>query len=127
MSQHFPKAYECFGGDINVKVDLSNYATKTDLKNATEIDTSKFALKSNSASLKAEIHKKGIDKLRTVPIDWSKLGNVVNNDVTKKTVFDKFVAKVNNFDINGFGFSKRKLMMQAKNFLILVNLLKNRL
>ena len=43
--------------------------TKTDLKNATEIDTSKFALKSNSASLKAEIHKKGIDKLKTVPID----------------------------------------------------------
>ena len=69
MSQHFPKAYECFGGDINVKVDLSNYATKTDLKNATEIDTSKLALKSNSASLKAEIHKKGIDKLKTVPID----------------------------------------------------------
>ena len=43
MSQYFPKPHELFGGDINVKVDLPNYATKTDLKNATEIDTSKLA------------------------------------------------------------------------------------
>ena len=49
MSQYFPKAYEPLGGDINVKVDLSNYATKTDLKNVSHVDASSFALKSNVA------------------------------------------------------------------------------
>ena len=52
MSQYFPKSYEPFGGDINVKVDLSNYATKTDLKNLSHVDVSRFALKSNLANLK---------------------------------------------------------------------------
>ena len=56
-SQYFPKPYEPFGGDINVKVDLSNYATKSDLKNATSIDTSKLAAKSDLVSLKAEVDK----------------------------------------------------------------------
>ena len=45
MSRYFPKPYEPFGGDINVKVDLSNYATKTDIKNISQVDTSNFALK----------------------------------------------------------------------------------
>ena len=45
MSQYFPKPYELFGGNINVKVDLSNYATKTDVKNLTHVDISSFALK----------------------------------------------------------------------------------
>ena len=49
MSPYFPKPFEPFGGDINVKVDLSNYATKTDLKNVTHVDASSFALKSNLA------------------------------------------------------------------------------
>ena len=57
MSQYFPKPYKPFGGDINVKVDLSNYATKSDLKNATGIDTSKLAAKSDLVSLKAEVDK----------------------------------------------------------------------
>ena len=52
MSQYFPKPYELFGGDLNIKIDLSNYATKTNLKNVTHIDVSTFALKSNLASLK---------------------------------------------------------------------------
>ena len=52
MSQYFPKPYELFGGDLNIKIDLSNYATKTNLKNITHIDVSTFALKSNLASLK---------------------------------------------------------------------------
>ena len=47
MSQNFPKPHESFGGDINVKVDLSNYNTKTDLKNISHADTSSFALKAN--------------------------------------------------------------------------------
>ena len=58
MSQYFPKPYEPFGGDINVKVDLSNYATKTDLKNVSHADVSSFALKSNLASLKKPNMKK---------------------------------------------------------------------
>ena len=73
MSQYFPRPYERFGRDINVKVDLPNYATKTDIKNISHVDTSSFALKSNLASLKIEVDKLGIDKLATVPIDLSKL------------------------------------------------------
>ena len=57
MSQYFPKTYEPFGGDINVVVDLSNYAAKTDIKNISHIDTSSFALKPNLASLKTEVDK----------------------------------------------------------------------
>ena len=71
MSQYFPKPYESFKGDINIKVDLSNYATKADLKNATEIDTSKLALKSNLENLKAKIDKIDVGKLKTVPVDNS--------------------------------------------------------
>ena len=89
MSQYFPKPYDPFGGSIRVKVDLSNYATKTDLKKATRIDTSNQALKSNLAKLKAEIDKIDIDKLKTVPTDLSKLSNVVDNEVVKKSVYDK--------------------------------------
>ena len=84
MSQYFPKPYRTFGGNINVKVDLSNYATKLDLKNATGVDTSKLAAKSDLASLKAEIDKIDVDKLKTVPVDLSKLSHVVNNDAVKK-------------------------------------------
>ena len=62
MSQYFPKPYEPFGGDINVEVDLSNFATKTNIRkyltfSATCYDTSSFALKSNLASLKTEVDK----------------------------------------------------------------------
>ena len=57
MSQYFPKSYEPFGGDINIKVDLSNYARKDDIKNITHIDTSSFALKTNLANLKTEVDK----------------------------------------------------------------------
>ena len=81
MSKYFPEPYGPFGGDINVTVDLSNYATKTDLKNVTHVDTSSFALKTNLATLKTEVDKLDIDKLVPVPIDLSKLSNVVKNDV----------------------------------------------
>ena len=81
MSQYFSKPYEPFGGDINVKRDLSIYA---DLKNATEIDTSKLAAKSDLVSLKDEIDKLDIDKLVPVPVDLGKLSDVVKNDVIKK-------------------------------------------
>ena len=71
------------------------------MKNATEIYTSKLTLKSNLASLKAKVEKLDNGKLKTVPIDLSKLSNVVNNDVVKKTVYYKLVAKVNNIDTSG--------------------------
>ena len=77
MSQYFPKPFRSFGGNINVKVDLSNYATKTDLKNVTHVDTSSFALKTNLANLKTEVDKLGIEKLAPVPVDLSKLNDVV--------------------------------------------------
>ena len=102
MSQYFPKHYEPFGRDINVKVDLSNYATKTDLKNVSHVDVSSFALKSNLANLKTEVDKLDTDKLMPAPNDLAKLSNAVRNDVVKKTVYDKLVAKVNNIDTTGF-------------------------
>ena len=103
MSQYFPKPYESFGGDINVKVDVSNYATKTDLKNVSHVDVSSFALKSNLASLKTEVDKLDIYRLIIpVPNDLVKLSNVVKNDVVKKTEYEKLVATVNNINIMGF-------------------------
>ena len=102
MSQYFPKPYEPFGGVINVKVDLSNYATKSDIKNISHVDTSSFALKTNLANLKTEVDKLDIDKLAPVPLDLSKLSDVVKNDVIKKDVFDKLVAKVYNIDTSTF-------------------------
>ena len=88
MSQYFPKPYEPFGGDINVKVDLSNYVTKTDLKNISHIDVSSYALNSNLGSLKTEVDKLDIDKLTPFSGDLAKLSNVVKSDVVKKTEYD---------------------------------------
>ena len=101
MSQYVPKPFRSFGENINVKVDLSNYATKIDLKNVTHVDTSSFALKSNLANWSTEFDKLDIDKLVPVPVDLSKLSDVVKNDV-KKTVCDYLVAKVNNIDTSDF-------------------------
>ena len=69
MIQYFPQPYEQFGRDVNVNVDLSNYGTKTDIKNIWHVGTSSFALKSNLASLKTEVDKLDIDKLEPVPVD----------------------------------------------------------
>ena len=102
MSQYFPKLYEPFGGDINFKVDLSNYATNADFKNISHVDTSRFALKTNLANLKTEVEKLDIDKLAPVLVDLSILRQVVKNDVVKKNVCDKLVAKVNSIDTSGF-------------------------
>ena len=84
MSQYFPKPHEPFGGVINIKFDLSNYATKTENKVPTGIGTSKLAAKSDIASLKAEIDKTDVGKIRTVPTDLSELSNVVDNGVFEK-------------------------------------------
>ena len=79
MSQCVPKPYESFSGDINVKVDLSN--------NISHIYASSFALKSTLASLKTEVDKLDINKLVSVPVDLSKLSDIVKNDVLKKKLY----------------------------------------
>ena len=80
---------------------MSNYATKADLKNAIGIDISKLAAKSDLVSLKAEVDKLDIDKLVSVPVDLSKLSDVIKH-VVEKAVHDKLVEKVNNIDTSGF-------------------------
>ena len=100
-SQYFPKPFRSFGGNTDVKVDLSNCATKTDLKNITHTDTSIFALKTNLACLKTEVDRLDIDKLAAVPVDLSKLRDAVKN-VVKKAVYDKLAAKVNNIATSDF-------------------------
>ena len=103
MTQFFPKPFDSHFGDvIKVKIDLSNYATKTDIKNISHVDTSSFALKTNLADLKIEVDKLDIDKLAPVPNDLSKLSDVVLNDVIKKDVNNKLVTKVDNIDTSGF-------------------------
>ena len=106
MSEHFPKSFRSFGRNINVKVVLSNYATKTDLKNVTHVDNSSFALKINLGNLKTELHKLDIEKLVAVPVDLSKLSDVVKNYVVKKTTY-KLVARVNNIDTNDFALKTK--------------------
>ena len=102
MSQYFPKPYEPFGEDINVKVDLSIYVANTDLKYISHVDASSFALKSNLASLKTEIDKLDFDELTPVPNDLAKLSNVVKNDIVRKTEYKKLVSTVNNINTTGF-------------------------
>ena len=102
MSNYFRRHYKSFDGDISVKVDLSNNATKTDLKNVSRVDVSSFALKTYLASLKTEVDKIDAEKLKTAPVDLAKLSNVVKNDVIKKTEYDKVVAKVNGIDNTNF-------------------------
>ena len=102
MSQYFPKPYEPFSGDINVRVELSNYATKTDIKNILHVDISSFALKSNLASLGTKVDKLDMNELVHIAVDLSKLSDAVKSDVVKKTVYDKLVSKVNGIDTSGF-------------------------
>ena len=98
MSQYFPKPYEPFGGDINVKIDLYNYATKTDIKNILHIDTSSFdklkSLPNNLSNLKSKVGKLDINKLAHVPVDLSKLINKVKNDVVKKTEYNTQIKNI---------------------------------
>ena len=97
MCQYFLKQYERFGKNVKVELNLSNYATKANLKGATSVDTSNLAENSNLARLKDKMDKIHVDKLKTLPTDLSKLRNVVD-----KIVDDKLVAKVNAVDTSGF-------------------------
>ena len=75
--------------NIKVKIDVTNYATKEDIKDITHVDTSNFALKTNLANLKTEVDKLDIDKLVPIPNDLSKLSNVVKIDAVKKNLIQK--------------------------------------
>ena len=104
MSQYFPP-YNNSSGNIKVELDLSNYATKDDVKIITHVDVSSYATKTNLAALKTEVDKIDTDKLKTVPDDLAKLSNIVKNEVVKKTDFsaDDYVKKTKfSGDINSF-------------------------
>ena len=108
MRKYFSKPFNShFGDSIKVKLDLSNYAIKTSIKNIFHVDTSGFALKTNLANLKTEVDKLDIGKLVAVTVDLSKLSDLVKSDVVKKTEYDKLAGKVNNIDTSGF-FLKTK-------------------
>ena len=94
MSTYYPP-YKSSSNNIKVELDLTNYATKTDLKNVTHTDVSSFASKTNLAALKTEVDKIDTDKLKTAPDDLAKLSNVVKNEVVKKTDFsaDNYVTR----------------------------------
>ena len=93
-SQYFPP----YGSSNNIKVqlDLSNYATKDDVKNITHIDVISYATKTNLAALKSEVDKIDVDKLKAKPTDLAKLSNIVKNDVVKKTDYNTKVTTIEN-------------------------------
>ena len=94
-SQYYPP-YKSSSDNIKIELDLTNYATKTDLKNITHTDASSFASETNLAALKTEVFKIDVDKLKTVPVDLAKLSNAVNNDVVKKTDYNTKVTSIEN-------------------------------
>ena len=105
MSTYYPP-YKSSSSNIKVELDLTNYATKTDLKNITHVDVSNFASKTNLAAVKTEVDKIDADKLKTVPVDLAKLTNAVGNDLVKKTDYN---AKVTNTDSQIAGVTKNTL------------------
>ena len=131
MNQYFPKRYRAF---VKIELDLSGYKTNIELKKATGIDTYNFALKSNLGSVNSEVDKIDVEKLKSVPVDLSKLWNIVNSDVVKKTASDKLVTKVNSIDTSEFALKTKydtdksdleKIISDTeKKYLILVGLFK---
>ena len=101
MSWYF-RLYKSSGSNIKVELNLSNYATKTDLQNVTHVNVSRFASKTNLARLKTEVDKLDIDKLVPVPNYLAKLSNAVKNDIVKKTEYIKLVTKVDDIDTKDF-------------------------
>ena len=93
MTTYYPP-YKSFSNNVKVELDLTNYATKTDLKNITQVDVRSYASKTNLAALKTEVDKSDVDKLKTTPTDLAKLSNVVKNDVVKKTDYNTQVTSI---------------------------------
>ena len=96
-------SYKNSSNNIKVELDLTNYATKTDLKNITHVDVSSFASKTNLAALKTEVDKIDVDKLKTAPVDLAKLTNAIENDAVKKTYYN---TKVNSIEAQIAGLTK---------------------
>ena len=118
MSEYFPQPLWSYGENVKVKIDLSNYVTKADIKNIIHVDTSNFASKANLANLKTEVNKLDIGKLKTVPANLSKLSNAIKNEVITKTEYNKLVNKINNIDTSGFilktKYDADKLQLEKK-------------
>ena len=93
MSYYPP--YKSSSNNVKVELDLTNYATKTDLKNITHVDVSSFASKTNLAALKTDVDKRDTDKLKAAPIDLAKLNNAIENDIVKKTDYNTKVTSSN--------------------------------
>ena len=102
MSQYYPP-YRSSSNNIKVELDLSNYATKDDVKNITHVDVSSFASKTILAALKSEVDKIDADKLKTTPTDLAKLTNAMEHDVVKKTDYN---AKVTSIEAQIAGLTK---------------------
>ena len=105
MSAYYPPYRSSSNNVLQVELNLTNYATKTDLKNITHVDVSSFASKTNLAALKTEVDKIDVDKLKTTPTDLAKLSNVVKNDLVKKTDYN---AKVTSIESQIAGVTKNK-------------------
>ena len=105
MTTYYPP-YESSSSNIKVELDLTNYATKTDLKHISHVDVSSYASKTNLAALKSEVDKIDVDKLKTTPTDLAKLSNIVKNDVVKKTDYN---AKVTSIEDQIAGITKNTI------------------
>ena len=123
-SQYYPP-YKSSSNNIKVELDLTNYATKPDLKNMTHTDVSSFASKTNLAALKTEVDKIDADKLKTVPADLVKLSNVVNNDIVKKTDYnikvtsiEKQIAGVTKNTLDNLGDITKIKAVDTSNFVL---------
>ena len=92
-SKYFPP-YESSSSNIKVQLDLTNHATKDDVKNITHVDVCSYATKTNLAALKSGVDKIDVDKLKTVPVDLAKLTNVVKNNIIKKTDYNTKVTSI---------------------------------
>ena len=93
MNAYYPP-YRSSSSNVKLELDLTNYATKADLKNITHVDASSFASKTNLVALKTEVDKIDVDKLKTTPTDLAKLTNVVKNDIVKKTDYNAKVTSI---------------------------------
>ena len=93
MSTYYPP-YRSSSNNIKAELDLSNYATKDDVKNITHVNVSSYTTKTNLAALKTEVDKIDVDKLKTTPADLAKLSNVVKNDMVKKTDYSTKLTSI---------------------------------